>query len=363
VGAIPPLTSLAPDNRTEERMAKNSRKNRLDRSHIVCTCDLQHDLNPPRHADHESQCDLWHLEDFMNGLLDWDPMTQSVVTMYPDTFEASEWGEDPTDMQVLVDATIKGYMTASTPGSYTSYRLPSCRHNMTQIRLPDDAGTLIHGSASTDVRGRANGPDYGVYLHGGWSAQSLATFIPWEDYGTPYIPWAQVREVAEDFYRRAQAGQRVEVGCMGGHGRTGTFLACIVLLADPNMTAAGAIAWVRKHYCEKAVEDVSQRHFVAWFADPTLDAFYVHAYAAKATPAVTGGCNWTKKGKACRKEMGHPGSHHYTLPLKAAAAPAAAPVAAKCDATLMDGQYACFKEAGHGANHSYLAVKAWEVSV
>ena len=56
-----------------------------------------------------------------------------------------------------------------------------------------------------------------------------------------------------------QSGKTVHVGCIGGHGRTGTVLSAIVaeLKGEKN-----AIQYVRKHYCKKAVESKSQIHFL-----------------------------------------------------------------------------------------------------
>ena len=52
-----------------------------------------------------------------------------------------------------------------------------------------------------------------------------------------------------------QDGKTVHVGCIGGHGRTGTVISAIVaeLLEEKD-----AIQWVRKHYCKKAVESKAQ---------------------------------------------------------------------------------------------------------
>lgn len=304
-------------------MARNKRQRRADSSPVKCTCDMQWDTNPPRHADHDGHCALWRLEDFMNGIVDWDPIGQRLCTLYPDTFEAGDawddagWSGDvpipSTDLQSIVDATVAGYKpdVRAWGKGYVA-----CRHNMTEVRLPDEAGTLVHCSASTDVRGRANRPDWAVYLCNSWYPSSLALFVPWADYGTPTIPWALAREAIEDFYRRAKAGQRVEVGCMGGHGRTGTFLACVAMLADPNISPEGAKAWVRKHYCHKAVEDSSQEYFLRWFADPSLPAVAPprpKVTIVKAAPAVAipGGCDWRKNGKPCLKTQGHDAGHYY----------------------------------------------------
>ena len=52
----------------------------------------------------------------------------------------------------------------------------------------------------------------------------------------------------------------MEVGCLGGHGRTGTALACLAILTGH--PAADAVAWVRANYCPEAVETVGQEAFI-----------------------------------------------------------------------------------------------------
>ena len=64
---------------------------------------------------------------------------------------------------------------------------------------------------------------------------------------------------------RARSGQDVEVGCLGGHGRTGTTLACLAALAGH--PARDAVAWVRSGYCTKAVETPEQEAFVTALFD------------------------------------------------------------------------------------------------
>lgn len=59
---------------------------------------------------------------------------------------------------------------------------------------------------------------------------------------------------------RARTGEQVELGCIGGHGRTGTALACLAVLTG--CPASEAVAWVRASYCQKAVETAGQEAFV-----------------------------------------------------------------------------------------------------
>ena len=68
----------------------------------------------------------------------------------------------------------------------------------------------------------------------------------------------------EGAFARARAGERVEIGCLGGRGRTGTVLACMAVLAG--VPATEAVAWVRAHYRPEAVENDAQAAWVLWFA-------------------------------------------------------------------------------------------------
>jgi len=60
------------------------------------------------------------------------------------------------------------------------------------------------------------------------------------------------------------AGERVEVGCAGGLGRTGTVLACMASLGG--VPPGEAVAWVRANYRPAAVETAEQEAFVRRFA-------------------------------------------------------------------------------------------------
>jgi protein-tyrosine phosphatase len=59
---------------------------------------------------------------------------------------------------------------------------------------------------------------------------------------------------------RARSGERVEVGCLGGHGRTGTASACLAVLSGH--PGGDAVNWVRANYCSDAVETPEQEAFV-----------------------------------------------------------------------------------------------------
>ena len=78
-----------------------------------------------------------------------------------------------------------------------------------------------------------------------------------------------LRLLLTDVVERARHGERVEIGCIGGHGRTGTALACLAVLTG--LPAGEAVGWVRRTYCDGAVETEEQRAFVERFPAPTAE--------------------------------------------------------------------------------------------
>jgi hypothetical protein len=75
-------------------------------------------------------------------------------------------------------------------------------------------------------------------------------WLRWPDFRLP-SDRAAARDALREAWARAEA-ERVEIACAGGHGRTGTALACLVVLDGlPN---GEAVAYVREHYSPLAVE-------------------------------------------------------------------------------------------------------------
>ena len=58
-------------------------------------------------------------------------------------------------------------------------------------------------------------------------------------------------------------GGMVEVGCLGGIGRTGTVIACWAIL--DGIAPDDAVQWVRDTYILRAVETPVQEWWVGWF--------------------------------------------------------------------------------------------------
>lgn len=104
-------------------------------------------------------------------------------------------------------------------------------------------------------------PLLGVYLLGRrppdvpWESR----WIRWPDFRLP-AAGTDVLSTLTEAWERA-AAERVEIACAGGHGRTGTALACLAIL--DGVPGAEAVAFVREHYDPHAVETPAQRRYVA----------------------------------------------------------------------------------------------------
>jgi hypothetical protein len=129
------------------------------------------------------------------------------------------------------------------------------------VTFPD--GTRVRASSLADRV--ADDPEraYGLYLDEQWAPTWPADVVAWPDFGVPADPDVAARQIADAFLR-AREGELVEVGCLGGSGRTGTVLACMAVLAG--VPQAEAVAWVRGAYRPQAVETAEQEAWVAWFA-------------------------------------------------------------------------------------------------
>jgi len=104
--------------------------------------------------------------------------------------------------------------------------------------------------------------DFGLYMDPSWAPTWDAELIAWLDFGLPTDNKAAANQIITAF-ERAKNGERLEVGCIGGLGRTGTVLACMAILAG--VTVDEAVNWVRTNYDSRAVETQEQEDWVLWF--------------------------------------------------------------------------------------------------
>jgi hypothetical protein len=137
-----------------------------------------------------------------------------------------------------------------------------CRHRGDVVEFPD--GTRVLASGWFERSSAEAAPDFGLYLDPMWQVAWPSTHLDWPDFGVPSAV-AAADALIEAAFARARNGERVEVACVGGHGRTGTVLACIAVLAG--IPASEAVRWVREHYCERALQEPAQEYWMQRFAE------------------------------------------------------------------------------------------------
>ena len=127
------------------------------------------------------------------------------------------------------------------------------------LRLP--SGRLVRGRALSRPLPDGPVPAFGVYLLGrrppavSWEWR----WLRWPDFRLP-ADEVDVLPTLTEAWQRTTA-ERVEIACAGGHGRTGTALACLAIL--DGVPSTEAVAFVREHYDPHAVETPGQRRYVA----------------------------------------------------------------------------------------------------
>lgn len=131
----------------------------------------------------------------------------------------------------------------------------------TEVELADGTSVTAVSFDAGDPYRRDPTPAFGLYFDARWSPPWPHQHVVWPDFGIP--DQAELGSSLQSLLARARRGERVELGCLGGHGRTGTALACLATLTG---TSPGeAVEWVRAHYCAHAVETEGQRMFVETF--------------------------------------------------------------------------------------------------
>ncbi|MFF6800988.1 protein phosphatase [Streptomyces sp. NPDC012616] len=130
------------------------------------------------------------------------------------------------------------------------------------LALP--SGRLIRGRGlRRPLDPAAPVPAYALYLLGrrppvtSWESR----WVRWPDFRLP-ADRRDARAALTEAWRRA-AGERVEIACAGGRGRTGTALACLAVL--DGVPPHAAVDFVRRHYDRHAVETPWQRRYVRRF--------------------------------------------------------------------------------------------------
>lgn len=161
-------------------------------------------------------------------------------------------------------------------GGWDSASTVRCHSTHKVLKL--GAGEIVGASCSSPRDG------FDIYIGFCFTMKFQHQPYPWELKTDPIIEFQysitdmcapkspkKFKQMIEWVADQIKEGKRIHVGCIGGHGRTGTFLAALVAHMKIN---DDPIKWVRKHHCKKAVESASQvkflvKHFGCKTAKPT----------------------------------------------------------------------------------------------
>lgn len=125
------------------------------------------------------------------------------------------------------------------------------------------SGRCIRGRALRQPLPPGPDPDFAVYLLGKPPAPTKweQRWVHWPDFWLP-VNEKDTLDALREAWVRAE-WNRVEIACQGGHGRTGTALACIAVM--DGVPPRQAVSFVRDHY-GPAVETPWQHWYVRHFA-------------------------------------------------------------------------------------------------
>ncbi|WP_245712886.1 protein-tyrosine phosphatase family protein [Micromonospora nigra] len=122
------------------------------------------------------------------------------------------------------------------------------------VELP--GGIRVRGRRIADLAAPA---DFSLLLAPGPAPDWAYRRVRWPDFWIP-TDRADTLDALREALGRGYAGQRVEVACRGGTGRTGTALAALAIL--DGLPVEQAVDWVRAAYRPGAVETPWQRRWL-----------------------------------------------------------------------------------------------------
>ena len=122
------------------------------------------------------------------------------------------------------------------------------------VTLP--GGARVRGRRLSDP---ASPADFTVVLGKGPAPAWPHRRVRWADFWVP-ADREEALDALGEAHRRALGGERVEVACRGGVGRTGTALAALAVL--DGLSPRQAVGWVRAGYHRRAVETPWQRRWL-----------------------------------------------------------------------------------------------------
>lgn len=161
------------------------------------------------------------------------------------------------------------------PAGYSYVTVKSCTH--TPQHVINGKEYNIYAGREWDVKNDANNYDIILNLTGyqlnkhhiipmsdlnKWSKKTHHKYkeicLDWPDMGIVDLPKEFWLDLIKYFKKN---NSKVLMFCMGGHGRTGTAMATLMVLGL-EYSPEKAVTWIRENYCNKAIETWNQLNYV-----------------------------------------------------------------------------------------------------
>lgn len=142
-------------------------------------------------------------------------------------------------------------------GTKTEWLKPRCHETHKIMKVGN--GYLFGGSCSSPRSGFDVYVGFDSSMHTHTEAYPWKTprveqvYFPIKDYSVP-VNKQEFMDMCKWISEQLDAGKKVHLGCIGGHGRTGTVIAGVMAYRGEK----DAIGWTRKNHCHKAVESDEQ---------------------------------------------------------------------------------------------------------
>lgn len=199
------------------------------------------------------------------------PMPASTPTVPLPASEVKEKKSSPTAAPAQKSFDIESWIQG---GKFESGKFePRCSHDPVEIieiggvpiyvadgwgsrKAP--AGSVVLNCTGTPKRGVAEMPSAFSALTAHLKDQGVEEItLDWPDGGLPPVKASFWRALIEACAARKAP---LVIHCIGGHGRTGTALAAILIAYS--IPADDAVEFVREHHCHKAIETLAQERYL-----------------------------------------------------------------------------------------------------
>lgn len=186
-----------------------------------------------------------------------------------------------------------------------SWGKPRCYTTHKDLSFGKKGGVLVGASCSAPRDG------YDIYIGFDGGMKFNHQQFPWEkskdsviefqfritDMSAPKSP-AKFKKMVTWVCAQLGKGKKIHVGCIGGHGRTGMFMAAVRAEYNGDKNAG---AWARQKHCVNAIESQAQINFL-----------FKHYKIKKLAPSKKNYKGWVEKSSHFTNHRGTTTGRHYT---------------------------------------------------